>query len=337
MTPKRYQQIDRLVDAALELAVEDRAAFFDQACAGDPELRQQVERLLEAHEHEDSFLTAPALEAAAKAMTAAPAGPLIGSKLGHYQLLSLLGVGGMGEVYKAEDLKLGRTVALKFLPPTTVSDSQAKRRFLREARAASALNHPNIVTIHAIEEAEGMNFIVMEYVEGATLKAEIERGPMEFEQVIALGLQIADAAAAAHAAGIIHRDLKPANILITPQDKAKVLDFGLAKRFRPPSGKLNKPDAASISELTSAGLIVGTVAYMSPEQTRGEELDARSDIFSLGCVLYEAATGKRPFDGPSAISIMHEIATVDPPAPSSIRTGLPRKFDSIIQRALAKD
>ncbi len=337
MTPERYQQIDRLADAALELAFEERAVFLVRACAGDEELRRQVERLLEAHEHEESFLAAPAFEAAAKDIAFTPAGPLIGSKLGHYQLLSLLGVGGMGEVYKAEDLKLGRLVALKFLPPDTVSDTQAKRRFLREARAASALNHPNIVTIHAIEVAVGVDFIVMEYVDGETLKARIERGPMGHQQVIALGLQLTEAAAAAHAAGIIHRDLKPANILVTPQDKAKVLDFGLAKRFQPHSGELNKPGAASISDLTSAGLIVGTVAYMSPEQTRGEELDARSDIFSLGCVLYEAATGKRPFNGLSALSIMHEIATVDPPAPSAIRTGLPREFDAIIRRALAKD
>ncbi len=337
MTPKRYQQIDQLADAALELAVEERAAFLDQACAGDGELRRQVEQLLEAHEHEDSFLTAPALEAAAKDLALAQPRPLVGRQLGHYQVLSLLGAGGMGEVYQAEDLKLGRRVALKLLAAGTVFDAQARRRFLREARAASALNHPNIVTIHAIEEADGQDFIVMEYVEGETLKAGIERGPLEFQPVIDLGLQVAAAAAAAHAAGIIHRDLKPANILVTPQGQAKVLDFGLARRFRPPSGDLNKPDAVSTSGLTGAGLIVGTVAYMSPEQTRGEELDARSDIFSLGCVLYEAATGKRPFDGPSALSIIHEIAAVDPPPPSRIKPNLPRAFDSIIRRALAKD
>jgi serine/threonine protein kinase/formylglycine-generating enzyme required for sulfatase activity len=331
MTPKRYQQIDQLADAALGLAVEERAAFLDQACAGDDELRQQVERLVEAHEHEDSFLTAPALEAAAKAMAATPAGPLIGDKVGHYQLLSLLGVGGMGEVYKAEDLKLNRTVALKFLPPDTAFDAHAKRRFLREARAASALNHPNIVTIHAIEEVDGQDVIVMEYVAGETLKAEIERGPLEFPRVIELGAQVAGAVAAAHEAGLIHRDLKPANILVTPQGQAKVVDFGLAKKV---AGRSEPQSAAS---LTGAGLIVGTVAYMSPEQTRGEELDARSDIFSLGCVLYEAATGKRPFDGPSALSILHEIATVDPPPPGAIKSGLPREFDAIIRRALAKD
>ncbi|MGH9836440.1 MAG: protein kinase domain-containing protein, partial [Blastocatellia bacterium] len=331
MTPKRYQQIDRLADAALELAVEERAAFLNQACAGDEELRQQVGRLLEAHEHEESFLTAPAIEAAAKEMVLTPAGPLVGSKLGHYQLLSLLGVGGMGEVYKAEDLKLNRTVALKFLPPDTAFDAHAKRRFLREARAASALNHPNIVTIHAIEEVDGQDVIVMEYVAGETLKAEIEREALGFRRVIELGAQVAGAVAAAHEAGLIHRDLKPANILVTPQGQAKVVDFGLAKKVAGPQR------AESAASLTSAGLIVGTVAYMSPEQMRGEELDARSDIFSLGCVLYEAATGKRPFDGPSALTILHEIATVDPPPPGAIRLGLPNEFDAIIRRALAKD
>ncbi len=206
MTPERYQQIDRLADSALELAVAERAAFLDRACAGDE-----------------------------------------------------------------------------------------------------------------------------------TLKAKIERGPMEFQQVTGLGLQVADAAAAAHAAGIIHRDLKPANIIVTPQGKAKVLDFGLAKRFRPSASEMNSQTADSTSGLSSAGLIIGTIAYMSPEQTRGEVLDARSDIFSLGCVLYEAATGKRPFTGPSTLAIMHEIAAVDPLPPSAINPDLPREFDLPIQRALAKE
>lgn len=337
MTPERYQQIDRITDAVLELPDEERAAFLDQVCADDDELRKQVERLLKAHEHESSFMEAPALEEAAKDLASNESQSFVGRKLGHYQILSMVGSGGMGEVYKAEDLKLGRTVALKLLPAGNVTDTQSRRRFLREARAASALNHPNIVTIHAIEQADGQDFIVMEFVEGRTLKALIETQPLGYEQVVSLGIQIADALSAAHSAGIIHRDIKPANLLVTAQGNAKVLDFGLAKKFRSSSNSLNQDAEVSTTGITEAGLIMGTVSYMSPEQARGEDLDARSDVFSLGCVLYEAATGKRPFNGGSALSVMHEIATADPVPTSSINPKLPTEFDSLIQRCLAKE
>lgn len=241
----------------------------------------------------------------------------------------------MGEVYKAEDLKLGRTVALKVLPSTASEDQTAKRRLLQEARAASALNHPNIVTIYSIEEAEGFDFIVMEYVEGETLKSIVEREALETSRLIDLGTQIADGLAAAHAAGFIHRDIKPANILVTPRGQAKILDFGLVKLMQVTDENLSSEN--TLSRLTQAGMIVGTVAFMSPEQTRGEPLDARTDIFSLGCVLYEAATGKAPFSGPSVLSVLHEIATADPPPPSTISASTPQGLDTIIRRALAKD
>ncbi len=258
-----------------------------------------------------------------------------GQVVQHYRILGKIGQGGMGEVYKAEDTKLGRIVAIKLLPSEAQDEKNAKRRLLQEARAASALNHPNIVTIYSIEESDGFLFIVMEYVDGETLKSVIDRGALDASQLIGIGSQLADALAAAHGAGLIHRDIKPANILVTPQGQAKILDFGLAKITQVSDESLSGEQ--TMSKLTRTGMIVGTVAYMSPEQTRGESLDARTDIFSLGCVLYEAATGKVPFSGPSVLSVLHEIATVDPPAPSTISIRVPQQLDAIIRKALAKD
>src|SRR5438132_1402023 len=258
-----------------------------------------------------------------------------GQTLLHYRIVGKIGEGGMGHVYQAEDAKLGRMVALKFLPPDTIKDDKAKRRLMQEARAASALNHPNIVTIHSIDEQDGLDFIVMEYVQGETLKQIIQRGAMAFTQVLEIGDQVADALAAAHSLKIIHRDIKPANILLTARAQAKVLDFGLAKVIRSLSEEIDK-EAPTMHDLTGKGAILGTISYMSPEQTRGEALDERSDIFSLGCVLYEAATGKLPFSGPSILSTLHEIAVVEHPAPSTLKTDLPPEFDRVIGRALAK-
>ncbi|HEV7473172.1 MAG TPA: serine/threonine-protein kinase [Pyrinomonadaceae bacterium] len=255
----------------------------------------------------------------------------------HYRILEKIGQGGMGEVYKAEDTKLGRYVAIKLLPEDASEDTTAKRRLLNEAQSASALNNPHIVTIHAIEEVNGLDFIVMEFVEGETLKALIERsGALPLTKLLDLGIQVADALEAAHAVGLIHRDIKPANILITPRGIAKVADFGLAKTVRPTTNKVDF-EARTLVELTGAGTVIGTAAYMSPEQTRGEPLDLRSEIFSLGSVLYEAATRTLPFGGPSMLSMMDAIAQSDPPPPSRVRPELPREFDLIIERALAKD
>src|SRR3984893_3673728 len=255
----------------------------------------------------------------------------------HYRIISKIGQGGMGRVYKAEDTKLGRSVAIKLLPPDATEDPIAKRRLLAEAQAASALNHPNIVTIHAIEEVDGLDFIVMEYIEGETLKACVERcGALPLTTLLDIGIHVADALQAAHAIGLIHRDINPENILITSRGHAKVLDFGLAKIVRLINDEVNS-EAATLANLTDPGTVLGTAAYMSPEQTRGEPLDLRSEIFSLGCVLYEAATRARPFGGPSLLSVMHAIAAIDPPPPSNVRPELPREFDLVIERALAKD
>jgi serine/threonine protein kinase/Flp pilus assembly protein TadD len=259
-----------------------------------------------------------------------------GTRLGPYEILAPLGAGGMGEVYRALDTRLNRIVAIKILPHDKLADANRKRRFLQEARAASALMHPNIVVIHDISTDSGVDFLVMEYVQGSILTERIKAGSLSMRELVHYGTQIARALASAHAKGIVHRDIKPANIIVTPDSQIKILDFGLAK-LAEPLGIGSEHDTRTIAAVTEPGLIVGTVAYMSPEQTRGEPLDGRSDIFSLGCVLYEAATGKPPFQGPSTLAVMHQIATANPAAPSQANRDLPPEIDRVIGRALAKD
>jgi serine/threonine-protein kinase len=247
--------------------------------------------------------------------------------LGRYVIDRPIGSGGMGDVYRAHDTRLERTVAIKMLPREMADDSGLRRRFLNEARAASALNHPNIVAIHDICTDQNVDFLVMEHIDGRTLKDLIAAGVLDFDLLAGLGSQVALALGAAHAAGIVHRDIKPANIMVTRAQEAKVLDFGIAKLRR------NEAD----THLTGHGQILGTVAYMSPEQTRGEDMDSRSDIFSLGCVLYEAAVGRTPFQAPSALALMHEIATTEPDPPSLFRPELQPEFVRLVMRCLAKD
>jgi len=261
---------------------------------------------------------------------------MIGRTISHYRIIEKLGGGGMGVVYRAEDIRLRRFVALKFLPEEIAKDAQALARFRREAQAASALSHPNIVVLYDISMDSGTDFLVMEYVQGQTLENLIPSDGLPFDMVTEYGVQIASALAAAHSAGIVHRDIKPANIMVTHDNQIKVLDFGIAKLTTLIG---NSPDVETSTAIqgTIPGMVVGTVAYMSPEQTRGEPVDARSDIFSLGCVLYQAATAKRPFGGASTLAIMHEIATLQPPAPSSFRSDLPGTFDTLIAACLEKN
>jgi len=259
------------------------------------------------------------------------------SMLLHYRLGEKIAAGGMGDVYKAEDTKLGRTVALKLLPSAVNQEPNAKRRFIKEAQSASALNHPNIVIVHAIEEVDGLDFIVMEYVEGQTLKRLITQdGALPVGKLLDVAIQIADALDAAHSISLIHRDIKSANILVTPKGVAKVLDFGLAKSIRNVVDQVDN-EAPTWFELTGEGVVMGTIAYMSPEQTRGEILDSRSDIFSFGSVLYEAATRSLPFSGQSALATMDAIARLEPTPPSRVRPEIPSEFDAIVGRALQKD
>lgn len=334
MTPERWQQIDTLLHAALSRRAPERAEFLQQACAQDEDLRLEVESLLASHDEAGSFLAQPALEIAAESV-AAQTNALTGQMVGHYRILAALGAGGMGEVYLAQDTELGRKVALKLLPEYALADPERVRRFRQEARAASALSHPNIAHIYEIGEADGATFIVLEYIEGQTLAAHIAGRPLPNLEIINIALQVADALDEAHTSGIIHRDIKSANIMLTRRGGVKVLDFGLAKVSEAAFVESTLDQSAQVN--TRSGIVMGTANYMSPEQALGHEVDPRSDLFSLGVVLYEMATGRLPFKGCSTTETIDRIAHAQPEAIARFNYEIPSALELIIRKALRKN
>ena len=327
----KLANIEKIYHAALEKPAPERADFLKKTCGDDEELRREVESLLSFDAQAEDFIENPPEDVAAAVYAKKSDEVLLGKTLNHYRVLSVLGVGGMGKVYLAEDTKLERKAALKLLPPQFSENAERKARFEREARAASALNHPNIITIYGIEHAENLDFIATEFIDGKTLRERISENSFDWQKTIEIALQITSALEAAHAVGIIHRDIKPANIMLRPDGYVKVLDFGLAKLTLSDSGNFETRDQ------TGASRVMGTINYMSPEQALGEKVDERTDIFSLGVVLYEMLSGASPFQGESDGAIYNQTINKNPAPLSEIKPEIPLEVENIVSRAMNKD
>jgi serine/threonine protein kinase len=337
MTSARWQQIDQLFHATLECDSTDRATFLAQACEGDESLRREVESLIKAHQQSASFMEEPANDIAAELLSGRETALAAGMFVGHYQIVSLLSESGMGEVYLARDVRLGRQVAFKRLPAQFTLDADRVRRFEQEARAVSALNHPNIVTIHEIGRSNSLLFITTEFINGQTLR-QCLAGRMTLDKVLDVATQIASALVAAHAAGIMHRDIKPENIMIRPDGYVKVLDFGLAKLVEQKNKSFLGLQESTVGQhQTVKGLILGTVNYMSPEQAKGEPTDQRTDIFSLGVVIYEMLTGRTPFAGDSTSETFANLINQAPQPLSRFGANVPEELQRIVLKLLRKD
>ncbi|MBD0370953.1 MAG: PD40 domain-containing protein [Pyrinomonadaceae bacterium] len=336
MNPERWKQVKEIFHAALEVAPAERVAFLDKACSGDAEIRHEVESLIASHERTGEFIDAPAFEAAAHLLTDDADSLKDGEAVGDYKILRRIGRGGMGEVYLARDQRLGRNVALKVLPVSYNVFTDRLRRFETEACAASALNHPNILTIYGIGQSDSRHFIATEFIEGATLRQRIVEGGMKIDEALEISIQIASALSAAHEAGISHRDIKPENIMIRADGYVKVLDFGLAKLAEDWRGDEEDSPTRPILK-TDSGAVMGTVQYMSPEQARGLPLDTRTDIWSFGIVLYEMITGSAPFDGETSSHTIVSILEDETPPLKAARPDVPAELDWIVMKALRKD
>jgi eukaryotic-like serine/threonine-protein kinase len=371
MTPEQWQKVRPILECALEIEPESRPAYVDNACAGDEELRVEILSLLSEPKRSDSFLREPALDMVRRHMAQDQAQldkaeefVLVGKKISHYRILKKLGGGGMGVVYEAKDTRLGRHVALKFLPEELARDARALERFQREARATSALNHPHICAIYDFGECDRGPFMVMEVLEGSTLKHRISGKPLSCESVVQLGIHIAEALEAAHAKTVLHRDITPTNVFVTQRGEAKLLDFGLAKlagasaktlvireataakqleattaeRFEATTAERLKTSTTEyLNDLTLPGALMGTAPYMSPEQIRGQPVDARSDIFSCGAVLYEMVTGQPAFSGETIERIGEAILSKEPTSPRKLNPRLPARLEGVVLKALEKE
>jgi len=332
MTPERWQRIKPLLQSALERDPAERSAFVAAECAGDEALRKEVQSLITSHEQAGNFGEKPALELMAESLKDNRAESIVGQTLGQYHIIEQLGAGGMGEVYLAEDTRLGRKVALKLLSGYPSQEEERVRRFRQEAFATSALNHPNIVTVYEIGEWEERDFIATEFIEGVTLRERLRNRRFPLTEALEISLQIAGALSAAHSAGIVHRDIKPENVMLRPDGLVKVLDFGIAK-YPEPTSRVAKEALVK----TMPGALVGTAAYMSPEQARGFDVDTRTDIWSLGVILYEMAVRRTPFPGPTPSDRIAAILEREPVPFSQAQRGLPPELEQIISRALAKN
>lgn len=335
MKSNDWQQIEDLFHTALNVKAEERSAYLAGACAGNESLCREVESLIEALEKEQSFMEQPALSLGMQVLSDSVAGAMVGQTIGQYKIVRLLGRGGMGEVYLAEDNKLNRNVALKFFTGQFMDDEWMQRQLTREARAIAKLEHPHICGVYGIEQIEGHHFIVMQYVEGETLDSVLSKGSLELPQILDLSEQIFSALSAAHAHGVIHRDIKPQNIIMSADGQIKVLDFGLAKIVQQRQNR--EGVAQDQSQLSQAGLIVGTVAYMSPEQLKAEELDFRSDIFSAGILLYELISGRNPYKQGSEAETISAILTSQPSPPTHRATKIPPTLNGIVRKCLEKN
>jgi serine/threonine protein kinase len=341
MKPERWRQVDQLFQAALERAPAERTAFISEACGGDDSLRRDIEALLVADGEAGSLIETPAYAVAAPLIVEGDAPGVVNKSIGQYRIVSLVGRGGMGEVYLALDPKLGRKVAIKLLPAEFTADANRVRRFEQEARAASALNHPNIITIYEIGQASteegGGHYIVTEFIDGQTLRQRMQAAKQSLNDVVNVAIQVAQALEAAHSAGIVHRDIKPENVMVRRDGLVKALDFGLAK-LTEGAGIKAESDAALLKKSdTAPGLVMGTPQYMSPEQARGEELDTRTDLFSFGAMLYEMVTGSAPFKGDSVAAIFDAILNREPVPPTQLTPKAPAELEHIIGKALEKD
>lgn len=336
MTPERWQKVKEIFHAALDCAPAEREAFVTSACDGDDDLRRQVESLLASSDKKDGFIDSPAYEVAAELLVDPKSELKRGQTIGSYEIASFISRGGMGEVYLAHDRRLGRKVALKILPSAFTRNQERLRRFEQEARSASALNHPNIITIYEILKSESTHVIATEYVDGETLRQRLANGSFELSEALNVASQVADALSAAHKAGIVHRDIKPENIMIRRDGYVKVLDFGLAKLSEEVPA-VSADEAPTRQVRTGSGMIIGTAGYMSPEQARGKPVDARSDIFSLGAVIYEMVTGRKPFDGETPSDVLAAILKTEPQPVAEASADAPLELSRIVTKALRKD